>query len=368
VGKTSLAQTAAIAVSGSDRDPLYVAATESSTVLAIIREIALGMLRIAIELGSAPKTGKKVEINVGLNPSIKVALESRKPALERPEDMNEGLRILRDMDSVLPNASSTVVILDELEELPASERKHLAHLVKEIGDQEINTKFILVGIGTDVQELTGAHESVPRYLTEVELDPLPAHFLMDIVSNAAEAIDAVVPGKILTRIAIVGNGYPHFAHLIGKALLTEMIRADGREVTDDLYAKAIGTAVRESIQELRSSYDAAVQRRDDIYRYVLWAMAHSDVVDMRTDEVEAKYSELAARNSWPLPAPKPIAEVLGVLRQEAYGKIVCHTPVRYGSRARRYRHHRFTHSLMRGHVRLQADHEAKVLLGRSTTL
>ena len=368
VGKTSLAQTAALAATASDREPIYVAATEDSSILTLVREIALGMLRIAIKLGSGPKVNKKFEMSLGLNPSVKIALETQVPKLDRPEDMNEALRLLRDMDAVLPQASSTVVILDELEELPSSERKALAHLVKEVGDQEVNAKFILVGIATDVQELIGAHESVPRYLKEVELDPLPPQYLIDIVTNAAETVDAVVPDKILKRIAIVGNGYPHFAHLIGKALLTEVIRAGSTEATDDLYGKAIAAAVRESIQELRNSYNAAAQRRDDIYKYVLWAMAHSDVVDMRTDEIEDKYNELAARNNWPKPPPKPIAEVLGLLRQDVYGAIVCHTPVRYGSRERRYRHHRFSHSLMRGHVRLQAEHEAKLLLGRAVTL
>lgn len=170
VGKTSLAQTAATNVCADDREPIYIAASSDSTILTIIRQIVLEMYGVARTVGISPSSSRKVEWQLSLNPSVKVSSESERLQVDAPTDMNEALRLLREVDRLLPRARETVVILDELEELPKTERKNLAHLVKELGDQEVSVRFVLVGISDDVQELIGAHQSVPRYIKEVEPD------------------------------------------------------------------------------------------------------------------------------------------------------------------------------------------------------
>ncbi len=363
VGKTSLARTVAQQVTKSDREHIYVPCAPGSRMLAILKEIALELLNLAARLGDIGTLHKKIELNISMNPGIKLSLEKKTPQLAEFENANAAVRTLKEIDSLIPDARQTVVIIDELEELNNEDRRDLAFLVKQAGDQEFGVRFVLVGIAENVQELIGAHESVPRYIKEVSLDPLKPQILMDIAQSAADHLKIAITEDILYRIAIIGNGYPHFAHLIGKTILTEAILADSESITPAVYKKGIDRAVSESIQQLKLSYETAIQRRDDIYKHLIWALANSDIVDLRIDDWIREYEELCRRMLWPAEDPTRLQSAISRLNQPEYGRIVTNTPIRYGSKESRYRYKRFANTLMRGHVRLQAERDG-VQLGR----
>lgn len=276
--------------------------------------------------------------------------------------MNAAIRVLKDLDSILPGASTTVVVLDELEGLDKADQKDLAYLIKQLGDQEFKIKFVLVGIAENIQELIGAHESVTRYIKEVSLQPLMVQDLMDVVESAASHIDITVPRDLLLRIAIIGNGFPHFAHLIGKSILIESVLAEQNTITREVWRKGIGRAVSGSVQELKSSYEAATQRGDDYFLHMIWALAHSDEVDVRIDQWLALYKDLTDRYGWKAADETKLRNAIGNFKNASYGRIITNTPVFYGTQEMRYRYKRFANMLMRGHVRLQAEN-ANVTLG-----
>jgi AAA ATPase-like protein len=367
VGKTSLARTVAQQISHSDREHIYVPCAPGARMLNIFREIALELLNQTVRLADKQELSRKLEINLSMNPGIKLTVESRAPKLDKFEDVNMAVRTLREIDALLPNARQTVVIIDELEELNDEDRKDLAFLVKQAGDQRFAVRFMLVGIAENVHELIGAHESVPRYITEVSLDPLVPQVLIDIVTYAAEQVGVVVDENILYRIAIIGNGYPHFAHLMGKTILAAAISNNSYTVTPDIYSQGVKRAVKESIQQLRMSYEAATQRRDDTAKHLLWALAHSDTVDVRIDDWVRIYRELAVRYGWPEEEEERVQSAIQRLNTPEYGSIVSNTPLRYGSSDIRYRYKRFSEHLMRGHVRLQAEQD-DVQLGQRVEL
>lgn len=367
VGKTSLARTAAQQVTAADREHIYVACAPGARMLTILREIAIDLLATAVRLGNATEMSRKLELNISANPGIKLTIESRTPRIEPFHDVNAAVRTLRDIDQLLPAARSTVVIIDELEELNDDDRQDLAFLIKQLGDQEFGVRFMLVGIAENVHELIGAHQSIPRYIKEVSLDPLSPQILMDIVKEAAHQVGVEVDEEVLIRIAIIGNGYPHFAHLMGKAILTGAVVAGSNDVTPVLYAEGVARAVNESIQQLRMAYDSATQRRDDIYKHLVWALAHNDTVDIRIDDWIRVYKDLARRQFWPEETDERIQYAINRLSEDRFGDIVVNTPIRYGSRDVRYRYKRFSDNLMRGHVRLQAERE-NVQLGQRVTL
>lgn len=251
VGKTSLARTAAQMVTSSDREHLYVACAPGSRMLQIFREIGEEILKVVFRSGQLKTICNKVEVELSLSPAIRTSFENKTPTLEQFKDANAAIRVLKELDGLLPNAESTVVVLDELEELDDADRTDLAYLIKQLGDQEFRLKFVLVGIAENVHELVGAHESVPRYLKEVSLQPLAAQHLMDIVENAATALGVGIGKDILYRIAIIGNGFPHFAHLMGKSIFTEAVLKGQAYVTDEVYLGGVRRAVNDSFQELR---------------------------------------------------------------------------------------------------------------------
>ncbi len=367
VGKTSLARTAAQLVTKSDREHIYVACAPGSRMLHIFREIGEEILKVLFKTGQGPMLLRRVDVNLSVSPAIKASFESQRPELDDFRDANAAIRVLKELDNLLPDAASTVVVLDELEELDKKDRSDLAYLIKQIGDQEFKLKFILVGVAENVHELIGAHESVPRYLKEIALKPLLAQDLMDIVTDAARVVAVDVPKDLLYRIAIIGNGFPHFSHLIGKAILVEAVTADATVVDSGVYRAGIASAVADSYEELRSSYDAATQRGEDYFKHLIWTLAHSDVVDIRIGEWLRMHGELAHRLHWSVPPQKKLKTAIGNFKSENYGCIVTSTPARYGTFLTRYRYKRFASSLMRGHVRLQAEKEG-VTLGHQTGL
>ena len=184
---------------------------------------------------------------------------------------------------------------------------------------------------------------------------------MDIVELAASKVDVEVPKQVLYRIAIIGNGFPHFAHLMGKALLTEAVLVEEGTVTGDVYRRGVSSAVSDSFQELRITYETATQRGEDYYKHLIWALADSDVVDIRIDEWIRIYDGLARRLNWNRPDTEKLKYAIGNFKNSSYAHIVTNTPARYGSVAKRYRYKRFSNMLMRGHVRLQAENEGVTL-------
>ena len=367
VGKTSLARTAAQAATKSDREHIYVACAPKSKMLEIFREVGEQMLSLAIKFRRSRKRVDKVEVEISTNPAIRASIENEKPELEKFRDVNAAVRVLKSLDDILQSARETVVVIDELEELNKEDRNALAFLIKQIGDQEFATRFLLVGIAENVHELIGTHESVPRYLTEIPLDPLIAQDLMDIVSNAADKLNIEVDRDTLCRIAIIGNGFPYYAHLIGKTMLVEAVLNNETEIFAETFKKAIKEAISQSLQELKISYEAAVQRGADHYKHMLWALADFNVVDIRIDDWRERYKRLAEKNRWPTIDDKKFTYASGNLQKESYGNIIRMTPAKYGSTKKRYRHKRFLNPLMKGYIRLQAESE-EVQLGQGLPL
>lgn len=376
VGKTSLARTAAQEISKSDREPIYVACSPSARALTLFRDVAVQLADLALRLdkkGLFKNVSVEASVSaspLGLSSSLKFAHKVARAETPSIADANEAVRIIKGFDKVIPDSKGTVVVIDEVDELDPDTRKDLAYFVKQIGDQLIETRFILVGIADNVYQLIGEHSSVPRYLRNVELGPLSPQALMDIVKHAASAVDVSIHNDLLYRIAIIGNGYPHFAHLMGLALLIEAITDNTDSVTDAVYRDGVERAVRQSLAELRASYDSAVQRGTDAYRNVLWTIADMDQVDLRTDQIAEHHAELAKKHHWAAQSETQIGSLLSKFKQAGYGEILMAPGKRYGAtkpNERRYRYHRFRNNLMRGHVRLRAEAEG-IQLGRRPNL
>jgi len=357
VGKTSLARTAAQIVNTSVYEHLYVACAPGSRSLHILRDIGEELLKRLSILGIGSETKKKTEVNVSLKPGIKTSFEKKEASLPVFTDINTAVRILKDLDSLIPADKNTVVVIDELEELEEEDREDIAYLIKQIGDQEFITKFVLVGIAGDVHELIGAHASVPRYIKEVSLSTLHPQDLMDIVSTACKALSVKVDENTLYRIAIIGNGFPHFSHLMGKAILIESILNNSNEITAEIYRNGVSRAVSDSQEELKSAYEAATQRSQDYFKHLVWSLAHSDTVDIRIDDWIELFAEISPKYNWEKTEDKKLRKAISNFASQSHGEIIVNTPARYGETKIRYRYKRFNNTLMRGHVRLQAELE-----------
>ena len=367
VGKTSLAQTAKNMLDAKSSCQIYTACASNSRILSAFSDIACELREYAIMHGIISDDAVKKEYSVSANPGYKKIVEQRAKQKYNFQDSNEAIREIRALDSIIPKHHMTVAIVDELEGLSDEDRSDLSYFIKQVGDQDFHLRLMLVGIADNLHDLIGAHQSVSRYIQEVKLSPLSPQDLVDIVRTAAENVSVNVSDDILKRIAVIGNGYPHFAHLMGTHLLAEAIKSNCGSITFDIYKDGVRSAVDGSIQQLVRSYLDATQRGDDINKYLLWAFADFDAPDVRIDDWIAHYNRKADELSWGKVEEEVLRNRIQRLSQKEYGEIITNTPVCYGSREIRYRYKRFTNNLMRGHVRLVAESEG-IALGNSCSL
>src|SRR5437667_2688831 len=98
-------------------------------MLQIFREIGEQILKLIFKTGKAQMILRSLDVTLSISPTIRASFESQKPELEEFRDANAAVRILKELDNLLPDAKSTVVVLDELEELDAQDRADLAYLI-----------------------------------------------------------------------------------------------------------------------------------------------------------------------------------------------------------------------------------------------
>jgi uncharacterized protein len=118
---------------------------------------------------------------------------------------------------------TTIVVIDEFDRISSDdERTHFADLIKQIGDQQIDIRFIFCGVADSLDKLLGAHESCFRYLAGILVSRLPWEARWEIIDGAAAAFGITVNDHPRFRIAAISDGFPHFVHLVSEKLFWEI--------------------------------------------------------------------------------------------------------------------------------------------------
>jgi len=129
------------------------------------------------------------------------------------QSVGDAVELLKQV--ALRHSEKPIVVLDEFDAIKdLAERTKFAELLKQLGDQSINLKFIFTGIGNSIDELVGAHPSAFRQLETVELPRLGWNARRAIVKRAVHAFGLSIDDDVNWRIAIVSDGFPYYVHLI----------------------------------------------------------------------------------------------------------------------------------------------------------
>ena len=353
VGKTSLAQTAAVIQQSSDAEPILVTCG-GSPFLSIVRDA----VRSALPVGNGVFQ-KKVEhkLKAGIAGFGYDMTRSITSGVVPPvESINDAVHLLRFVGEL--HSKEPVIIFDEFDQLASDqERKTCADLIKQVSDQGLKVRFILCGIGKSLEELIGVHLSTGRYLSPVELDRLTHDARWAIVETAADALGVTVARNYLIRIGQISDGFPSYIHLLAEQVFWAMF--DAPEATGhcskEHFASGVMSAVREAAPPLRMIYDRATQKHSDTYQEVLWALADKHVLRRQTTEVyEGSYLPIMkGRFSRKLLSKGVFSDRLNKLKTAPHGEII----VPFGAGW-----YEFRENIVRGYVRLRAE-EAGVELG-----
>jgi len=167
-----------------------------------------------------------------------------------------------------------IVVLDEFDRFEDDESlSQMADLIKAVSDYALETKIVIVGVGSSISQLIGEHESIQRALEEVLLPRMDEDEMRAILDNGARATGISFDSTATTHILRIAEGLPTFVHLLALAAGKRCLADDRDVVTSDDVEQACHSAAKSHM--LLSEYTQAVQssRTTTLFESVLTACA-----------------------------------------------------------------------------------------------
>jgi uncharacterized protein len=350
VGKTSVARTSARIFTQANIEPIYVVCSSEASFEDTILEIGKSVLSPEekfSQVTSAMKTGLKTPILGGdFSPEIK---QYRIP---KPESINEAISIIKFVSDRLQ--SKVVIIIDEMERIESkTERMKFAEFIKNISTVDSKIKFIFCGITSDVNDLLNSHPSAGRVIESVYLEKINHSELWKIITTVSEKIGIGIEREMLIRISQISDGFPHFVHLIGDSLFWKAFddANEVKKISITHYKGAISEAINRSEVLLRTIYSKATEKTKNTtdYEEALWSLSDSTSDRRQIQDIyQMSYRKMMlGRGDRPLLQRDEFNRRMLALSKESHGRIV----VSHGSGWFSFRE-----NIMRGYVRLKAEH------------
>tara|TARA_R110002012_G_scaffold176846_4_gene341728 strand:+ start:2355 stop:3527 length:1173 start_codon:yes stop_codon:yes gene_type:complete len=350
VGKTSLGHTSCIAHDEYVEKVGDVPCDENLT----FNDFILQVVRQAHSKGRISDRFKNLEAGLsfyGVGLTIKGALNSD----------NQNVRTTAQAADILTDAFNVktfpyrkpVVIIDEFDTLENPETITLiSSLLKQLSVAGSPLKFVFCGVAKDLTELKVAHASVERYVHAVELRPLTADAIIEIISDVEAEFGLRFSNGQKYRIAQIAGGYPHFAHLILHNVLINAYE-DGyetNEVSTSLYKKGVHDSASQAATRLRQAYSTATQKGTDRYVEVLWAAANGPHLERQFKDILSDFRQIMTKRPERegIGSDVNIRNHLNSLCREANGAVL---------RRRNPGWYAFTDPMFRSYVRMVADNE-----------
>lgn len=356
VGKSSLGATAAVQYQTADAAPIFVGGSSDDTFRSVIANIAMKALKRSRVDAVKNATASGFEwrgLRFGETHEVTpIELSSRIGTIS---DAAELLAEVAGRHSTKP-----VVVIDEFDAIcNADERNKFAHLLKHLGDQGTNVKFIFTGIASSLDSLLGAHLSSHRQLEQVELHKLPWEARREIVQTAADAFGLDLDDDINWRIAMISDGYPYYVHLITERVLWAAWSEEEQvpRLGPPHFLLGLRSAIAAINAELKRPYEDAVLQREAHYEDVVWSTADGDEMLLSLPNMYQAYCVIRGKRDGRPQLERPkFSDCVRDLRKTGFGPILQSMPKRTGW-------YMYREPMLRGYVRMQAEANGVQLLG-----
>ena len=147
-----------------------------SIMATVLSHFGAGWVDTTREHSEQSRKGAKVRI-----PIAEGDLEHETQDLATQTPLVQLLLSPQEVAGRLPDEAS-LIIIDDFDRVGAGVRALFAELIKKLSDNERPATLLLVGIGTNVDELLAAHESIGRNIAQIAVPRLPDEELRNIVS------------------------------------------------------------------------------------------------------------------------------------------------------------------------------------------
>ena len=269
-----------------------------------------------------------------------------------PQSLTDAIEIFRYISTRRHGRS--VVIFDEFERITNERDKaQFAEFLKNLPVFENEISIIICGIGSSVDEMMGAHQSVSRKLETIQVNKIKHDELWKIITTSSESLNLIVQKDFLIRASILSDGFPHYVHLLAECLF--WAAHDDERVLSNVKPEHFRTAVKGTLERTeavhKSSWYKATHKTTATKDYEAALFSLADRSDTRlqiADIYERSYKRIAEKISGEgdILDKEKFNQRLLSLRQESHGRVV----IGHGSGWFSFRENVF-----RGYVRLEAE-------------
>lgn len=255
-----------------------------------------------------------------------------------------------DVQFVLEKISTNLLfIFDEYDSVENSTTaEQMADTMKALSDNAPHVSIMLVGVGATVTDLIGGHESLERCLCQVKMPRMSSRELHGILEKGLEHLGMTMRPAVARDIVRFTQGFPHFAHLLGKQSCRAALEDQEREANPAHLDRAIASSVARVDESVRHQYQRATMTPKETSKFeaVLWACALAEEDEhgtFRARDVKEKYRSISGRDM----SVEHLAYYLNRFCMDQRGELL----EKFGrSRVIRYR---FKNPLVRAYARLK---------------
>jgi Cdc6-like AAA superfamily ATPase len=168
-----------------------------------------------------------------------------------------------------------VFIFDEFDRIADKMVKiAMADTIKHFSDYPQNVTIIIVGVGSSIEELFGAHPSIQRCCRQIPMQRMSDVELSDIIDDRYRNIKIRIGDSLKAEMIDLCQGMPGFVHLAAREAAISAINRKSRNVESIDYRAAIKESVRVAQASIITAYKKATYSpKENIYAIVLLACA-----------------------------------------------------------------------------------------------
>ncbi len=167
-----------------------------------------------------------------------------------------------------------LIVLDELDRLNDDYAlTALADTMKTLSDHAVPSTLVLVGVARSIGELVGEHASIVRALVQIEMPRMSVPELSEILTTGCMRAGLDIQPAAVEEIAVLSEGLPHYAHLLGLHAGQGAVQND----RDEVHLRDVQAAIPKAVERhtILNDYQQATRsaHRDALFAEVLLACA-----------------------------------------------------------------------------------------------
>jgi Cdc6-like AAA superfamily ATPase len=175
----------------------------------------------------------------------------------------------------LPKENQYIFILDEFDRIESANiKKAMADTIKHFSDYPQNITIVVVGVGTSIDQLFGAHPSIERCCRQIPMQRMSDDELSEIISERYPKIGIGATEAMRSKLVDLSQGMPGFVHLAGREAALSALSRQSRSIEDFDYSTSIKESVRRAQNSIITAYSKAIYSpKKNFYAEVLLACA-----------------------------------------------------------------------------------------------